>query len=75
MRYPKATKEQLTAPTGRFRVLGVDVRTGSDAVYMVGDFDSVSAANTAAKERAGPDSPTFVYNDRAELIMRYGSWH
>lgn len=75
MRYPKATREQLTAPTGRFRVLGVDVGADSESVYLIGDFDSLSAAKTAAMERSGPASPTFVYNERAELIMRYGSWH
>jgi hypothetical protein len=32
MRYPKATKEELTAPTAKFRVLGVDVRGESEAV-------------------------------------------
>ena len=75
MRHPKATKEELTAPTGKFRVLGVDVRAHSEAVYLIGDFDSLTAAKEAAKQRAGIGSPIFIYNDQAELIVRYGSWH
>ncbi len=75
MRYPKATKEELTAPTAKFRVLGVDVRAASEAVYVIGDFDSLPAAKEAAKQKAGIGSPAFIYNDQAELIVRYGSWH
>jgi hypothetical protein len=75
MRYPKATKEELTAPTAKFRVLGVDVRADSEAGYLIGDFDSLTRAKEAAKQRAGTGSPIFIYNDQAELIVRYGSWH
>jgi hypothetical protein len=75
MRHPKATKEELAAPTGKFRVLGVDARAGPEAVYLIGDFDSLTRAEEDAKQRAGTGSPVFIYNDQARLIVRYGSWH
>lgn len=75
MRYPKASKEELTAPTAKFRVLAVDVGAASEAVYVIGDFDSLNAAKETAKQKSGTGAPVFIYNDQAELIVRYGSWH
>lgn len=75
MRYPKATKQDLTAPTSKFRVLGVLVDDDSAHIYLIGDFPSVIAAEEAATGRASVGSPVHVYNDRAELIVRLGSWH
>ena len=75
MRYPKATKQELTAPPGRFRVLGVEINATSESVFTVGDFASLDAAKEAAKQKAGTGVPIFIYNDHAELIVRYGSWH
>ena len=75
MRYPKATRTALTAPTGKFRVLGVVVEEDSADVYTVGDFSSVATAEQAAMQRAGIGSPVYVYDDKAKLIVRYGSWH
>jgi hypothetical protein len=66
---------QLTAPTGKFRVLGIDVHVDSEAVYLIGDFDTLAHAKEAANRRAGTGSPVFIYNDQAKLIVRYGSWH
>ena len=42
---------------------------------FAGDFNSLDAAKQAAKEKAGTGTPIFIYNDRAELVVRYGSWH
>ena len=58
-----------------FRALGVDLHVDTEAVYLIGDFDTLARAKEAAKRRAGTGSPTFIYNDKAELIVRYGSWH
>jgi hypothetical protein len=74
MRYPKATKEELTAPPAKFRVLAVDTAGRTEAVHLVSDFDSLADAKTTAKQKAGIGTPVFVYNDQA-LIVRYGSWH
>lgn len=75
MRYPKATKEQLTAPRGQYRVLGVEIHTTSESVFSVGDFESLDAAKKAAEQKAGTGVPVFIYDDHGELIVRYGSWH
>jgi hypothetical protein len=73
MRYPKASRTDLTAPTGEFRVVAVVVDADSAAPYILGDF--VAAAEQAAMQRAGIGSPVYVYDDKAKLIVRYGSWH
>jgi len=75
MQYPKAPRADLTAPTGKFRVLAVVVDEGSGDLYTVGDFGSLAAAEEAAVQRAGIGSPVYVYDDNAKLIVRYGSWH
>ena len=75
MRYPKATRTDLTAPTGKFRVVAVVVDVDSADPYIVGDFGSVAAAEQAAMQRAGIGSPVYVYDEKAKLIVRYGSWH
>ena len=75
MRYPKATRTDLTAPTGKFRVVAVVVDVDSADPYIVGDFGSVAAAEQAAMQRASIGSPVYVYDDKAKLIVRYGSWH
>jgi hypothetical protein len=75
MRYPKATKEELTAPPAQYRVLGVETHSNAESVFSIGDFNSLDAAKQAAKEKAETGTPIFIYNDRAELVVRYGSWH
>ena len=75
MRYPKATKEELTAPPAQFRVLGVEINASSETVFSVGDFGSLDTAKQAAEQKAGTGVPIFIYNDHGELIVRYGSWH
>jgi hypothetical protein len=75
MRYPKATKEELTAPPAQFRVLGVEINATSESVFSIGDFASLDAAKEAAKQKASTGVPIFIYNDHGELIVRYGSWH
>ncbi len=73
MRYPKATRADLTAPSCKFRVLAVDVETDPTTIYAIGDFGSFVAAEEAAAENAGIGKPVYIYNDSAEPIVRYGS--
>jgi hypothetical protein len=75
MRYPTPTRTDLTVPTGKFRVVAVVVDADSADPYFVGDFGSVAAAEEVAIQRAGIGSPVYVYDDKAKLIVRYGSWH
>jgi hypothetical protein len=53
MRYPKAATTDLTAQTGKFRVLAVVVDEDSADIYNLGDFSSVAAAEQAVMQRAG----------------------
>jgi hypothetical protein len=71
MRHSKEEKRKLKAPPGKFRVIGDDLRDGHS--FMVGDFDALETAEQRAKERGGVGTPTHVYNDRGELVVRYGS--
>lgn len=75
MRYPKATKEELTAPPAQYRVLGVEIQATSESVFSIGDFASLDAAKKAAEQKACTGVPIFIYNDHGELVVRYGSWH
>jgi len=75
MRYPKAPRADLTALTGKFRVLAIVVEAESADLYTLGDFSSVAAAEQAVMQRAGIGSPVCVYDDKAKLIVRYGSLH
>ena len=66
-----AEEPQLRAPAGKFRVIGFALRDGQQ--YMIGDFDSKEAAEERAKEHGMVGNPAHVYNDRADLVVRYGS--
>ena len=70
-RHFKEDKQKLKASPGQFRVIGYDLRDGQR--FMVGDFDCLETAEQRAKERGGVGTPTHVYNDRGELVVRYGS--
>ncbi len=71
----KATRADLTANNCKFRVLAVDVETDPTAIYVTGDFVSLIAAEKAATQSADVVRPVYVYNDKAKLIVRFGSWH
>lgn len=75
MRYLKASREELQAPKGKFRVIGVDVNEGATGIYQLGDFETLELAEKLATEKATIGNPIYIYNDRSQLIVRYGSWH
>jgi hypothetical protein len=54
MRYPKATRTDLTAPIGKFRVIAVVVDEGSGDLFTIGDFGSVAAAERAKSGHREP---------------------
>jgi hypothetical protein len=62
---------QLRAPRGKFRVIGFALTDGQK--YMIGDFDSREAAEEYAKRHGRVGNPAHVYNDHADLVVRYGS--
>lgn len=75
MRYPEASAEELRAPSGKFRVIGVDLKTAPTANYHLGDFATLSMAEKVAQEKACVGNPVYVYDDKSDLVIRYGSWH
>ncbi|MGZ4821685.1 MAG: hypothetical protein ACXVZR_05055 [Terriglobales bacterium] len=75
MRHPAADPLLLRAPRSHFRVVAVDLQDAAGAVYAVGDFTTLDAAQSAASQRAGIGSPVFIYDDACKLLERFGSWH
>ncbi len=75
MRYPEASAEELQAPKGKFRVVGVDLKAAATANYHLGDFDTLLMAERVAQEKACVGNPVYVYDDKCDLVVRYGSWH
>jgi hypothetical protein len=75
MRYPKASREELQAPTGKFRIIEVDLKRAATANYHLGDVETLQAAEEVAKEKASVGKPIYIYDDNCELVVRYGSWH
>jgi hypothetical protein len=67
-----AKRGALIAPTGKFRVIGVDTFEGPDADFLIGDFITVAEAIRAAKPRAGDMKPVYVYDDRGKLLFSAG---
>ncbi len=75
MRYPEASAEELRAPSGKFRVIGVDLKTAATANYFLGDFETLAVAEKVAQEKACVGNPVYVYDDQSALVVRFGSWH
>lgn len=63
---------QVKAPARKFRAVGVDLEDA--ALYFIGDFDDLQAAERAASARAGTAHPVYVFNDEGKLRVRCGSW-
>lgn len=67
-----AGRGELIAPTGRFRLIGVDTFEGPFADFLVGDFDNREDAIREAVAKAGRMQPFYLYNDRGELVFSAG---
>lgn len=72
MRHPSENLRQ--PPEGKLRVLGVDLSNNPFAIFVIDDFSHLDEANKCAQESAGASKPTYVYNGKGEVVMRYGSW-
>lgn len=66
--------QELKAPTGKFRVVGVDTFEGPTADYPLGDFDDLADAVKQAKEHSGTMNPCYVYDDKGGLRWHGGSF-
>lgn len=60
------------APTGKFRVIGVDTFDGGD--WVSGDFASLEGAITHAALNAGEMTMMHIYDDRGHHVKNYGTF-
>jgi hypothetical protein len=60
------------APTGKFRVIGVDTFEGPAADFLIGDFNDKDQAIAEATARAKPMVPFYVYDDAGKLLFSAG---
>lgn len=58
--------KELNAPTGKFRVIGVDTFEGLFADYFIGDYDTREEAVNVAKAKGGEMNKTYVYDDKGK---------
>jgi hypothetical protein len=66
-------RRRLTAPKGKFRVIGVDTFEGPRADYLIDDFKSLHAAIASARSHAGNMNPCYVYDDEGSSMWSGGS--
>ena len=62
-------RNELRAPPGLYRVIGVDTFEGPLADYLIGDFASLQKAEKAAKADAGEMNPCYVYDDQGTMLF------
>lgn len=62
------SQNELKAPQGKYRVIGVDTFESMDADYLIGDFESKEEALKVAEKRGGEMNPTYVYDDTGKEI-------
>lgn len=67
-----AMRGQLIAPTGKYRLVGVDCFVGPFEDYLVGDFDNREDAIKVATAHGGKMKPHYVYDDEGKLVFSAG---
>ena len=67
-----ASKGELIAPAGMYRVVGVDTFNGPTVDYLIGDFPDKKQAVATAKRRGGDMNPVYVYDDEGRLVASFG---
>lgn len=60
------------APTGKFRVIGVDTFDGRD--WYEGDFDTTEEAVDRARLKGGQMTKMYVYNDAGNFVFEAGTF-
>jgi hypothetical protein len=58
------------APTGKFRVIGVDTFDGSD--WVQGDCDTLAEARELANKKGGEMTMMHIYNDQGKHMGNAG---
>lgn len=66
------SREERTAPVGKFRVIGVDTFDGDD--WIEGDFESLDKARAHVKERTKGKQmlKMHIYNDQGKHAGKAG---
>ena len=67
-------QNELRAPAGKFRVIGVDTFTAPNADYLIGDYDTEAEAIRHAADKAGQMNPCYVYDEWGGLRWHGGSF-
>lgn len=65
---------ELKAPTGKFRVVGVDTFEGPTADYLIGDYATLDEACSIAAKHGGDMNPVYVYDDKGRYMKEFGSY-
>ena len=65
-------RNELKAPPGLYRVIGVDTFEGPTADYLIGDFASLQKAEKAAQDEGGEMNPCYVYDDKGKMAFEAG---
>lgn len=68
------TSIELKAPTGKFRVVGVDTFEGPKAEYLIDDYDTRWKAKMACDIHGGSMNPCYLYDDRGVCLYKTGSF-
>lgn len=66
-------KNELKAPKGKFRVIGVDTFEGPTEDYLIGDYDDEDKAREICQEHGGTMNPCYCYDDTGKLICNFGT--
>ena len=63
---------ELQAPTGKYRTVGVDTFDGTD--WVIGDYNTMGQAISAANSKGGAMLKTHVYDDVGQHIHSAGTF-
>jgi hypothetical protein len=71
-----ASEGKLIAPSGKYRVVGVDTFEDACADYLIADVDTLKEATDLADKHGGEMNPVYVYNDHepARPVYHTGSY-
>lgn len=74
MSFSDGNRENLRAPAGKFRVIGVDTFEGPREDYLIGDYDNETLAIEVARGHAGEMNPVYVYDPSGKCVWKGGTF-
>ena len=69
---PLSGQLKLVAPSGLFRVVGMDTFEFDDADYLIGDFPSLRGAKHEAVKHLDDSNLVFIYDDAGRCLWSGG---